>query len=48
MVLNKMVEVVQQKEVVVDTKKVPSSQMDQTYCEFENLFVVCIISVLFR
>ena len=35
-VLNKKVEVVQQKEVVVDTKNVPSSQMDQTYCELGN------------
>ena len=35
MVLKKL-EVVQQKEVVVDTKNVPSSQMDQTYCELGN------------
>ena len=35
MVLKK-VEVVQQKEVVVYTKNVPSSQMDQTYCELGN------------
>ena len=35
MVLKK-VKVVQQKEVVVDAKNVPSSQMDQTYCELGN------------
>ena len=46
--LSSMVEVVKIVEVEVDTKKVPSSQMDQTYCELENEFVVCIISVLFR
>ena len=43
MVLNKKVEVVKIVEVEVDTKKVPSSQNDQTNCEFEThcyLFVL--------